>query len=104
MRAATTSIDSFHKLIRSGELSAKCIELATIYYRHGVLADFEAAPLLGWHQSQVSARRGDMMDKDEQGRCKGTGKVIEYGTTINTFTNREVNRYKLNLGDQPTLT
>lgn len=102
MNTASTSITAYHALIRSGELSAKCRELVAVYNRHGILADFEVAPLIGWHQSQVSARRGDMMLKDYEGHCTGKGLIIEYGTVINPHTNREVNRYKLNLGEQPT--
>jgi hypothetical protein len=103
MTTAATSITAYHALIRSGELSAKCRELVAVYWRYGVLADFELAPLIGWHVSQVSARRGDLMVKDHEGHCTGTGVIIEYGTTTNPHTKREVNRYKLNIGDQPTL-
>ena len=103
MNAQATSITAYHQLIRSGQLSVKCRELVAVYYRHGVLADFQAARILEWDKSEVSARRNDMMFKDFEGHCTGKGLIIEYGTTTNPRTQKEVNTYKLNLGDQPTL-
>lgn len=96
--AAQTSVDAYHQLIKERKITPRCKILLSAYLEHGDLADFEVADILGWHPSQVSARRGDLVN------AENTGLIVDKGRTkYNPNTNRNVVVWSVNLERQSKL-
>ena len=60
MTATSTSIRAYHEIV--SERGLMCDRLRALYSVHGPMTDREASRHLGWHPSEVSARRNDLED------------------------------------------
>lgn len=98
MPVADTSVTAYHDLIREHQITPRCAELLKCLIDYGPQADFEIAARLGWHQSQVSARRGDLVNDQNTGTVVFTG---EY--KANPGTGKRVRIWRANISRQPSL-
>lgn len=98
MSVRDTSIEAYHDLIKRREITPRARQVLKVLIDHGPLADFEIAAVLGWHPSQVSARRGDLVNEDNTGLVAFTGDYKR-----NPSTNKTTRIWRANLGVQPSL-
>lgn len=98
MSVQDTSIEAYHDLIKRREITPRAREVLKCLIDHGPMADFEIAAKLNWHPSQISARRGDLINEENTGLVVFTGKYKQ-----NPFTNKTVRIWRANLGVQPSL-
>ncbi|MGI1661401.1 hypothetical protein ACRDNQ_04085 [Palleronia sp. KMU-117] len=98
MAVRDTSIEAYHALIKHREITPRCRQVLEVLIEHGPQADYEIAARLGWHPSQVSARRGDLVNEQNTGIVVFTGSYKP-----NPLTGKTVRVWRANLGDQPTL-
>jgi DNA-binding CsgD family transcriptional regulator len=98
MSVQDTSIQAYHDLIQARQITPRAREILRCLVEHGPQADFEIAAKLGKHPSQVSARRGDLVNDLNTGLVVSTGQYKQ-----NPFTNKTVKIWRANVGSQPSL-
>ena len=98
MAVQDTSIQSYHELIKAQQITPRAREILRCLIEHGPQADFEIAAKLGKHPSQVSARRGDLVNDQNTGLVVSTGQYKQ-----NPITNKTVKIWRANISPQPSL-
>lgn len=98
MSVTDTSIEAYHQLIKAQQITPRAREILKCLVEHGPMADFEIAAKTGKHPSQVSARRGDLVNEENTGAIVFTGSYKR-----NPLTNKQVRIWRANLGEQPRL-
>lgn len=98
MSVQDTSIQAYHDLIKAHQISPRAALILKCLVEHGPQADYDIAARLGWHPSQVSARRGDLVNDQNTGLVVSTGRYKQ-----NPFTNKTVKIWRANLSSQPSL-
>lgn len=98
MAVQDTSIQAYHELIKAQQITPRAREILQCLIDHGPQADFEIAAKLGKHPSQVSARRGDLVNDLNTGLVVSTGQHKQ-----NPITNKTVKIWRANISPQPRL-
>lgn len=80
MTVSFTSVAAYRSIASSR--AVQCERLLTVYETAGALSDRDAAEILNWNPSEVSARRNDLM---KDGR-----KVFELATQKDKHTHKTV--------------